>query len=92
MNGTKKQFMEIKKIKKYIAIVKIKNNPDRTAYCVKYRFDNLLKFTSFLDEKWEDWKWFNVYINSGVDKGIQIGNFTKSRRPITKQIQKPPYG
>jgi hypothetical protein len=40
--------------KKYKAIVKIKNNPDGTAFCVKYKFNDLLKFTNFLDSSWRE--------------------------------------
>ena len=67
--------------KRYTAIVKIKNNPDGSAYCVKYHFNDLLKFTKFLDEKWPAWKWYNVYSNNEEHKGIQIGNYTNKRRP-----------
>ncbi|PIY34578.1 MAG: hypothetical protein COZ08_01155 [Bacteroidetes bacterium CG_4_10_14_3_um_filter_42_6] len=70
--------------KKYKVIVKIRNNPDRSAYCVKYRVDDLLKFTSFLDEKWSGWKWFNVFSNTGNTKGTQIANFTKTNRPLNR--------
>lgn len=72
--------------KRYIAIVKISNNPDGSAYCVKYRFDNLLKFVNFLDYNWSVWKWFNVYSNKGANKGSQLGSFTKSNRPISKHL------
>ena len=72
--------------KRYTAIVKIKNRTDGSAHCVKYRFDNLLKFTKFLDVKWETWKWFNVYSNKGINKGKQLGNFTKSKRPKSKFV------
>ena len=72
--------------KKYIAIVKINNNPDKTANCVKYRFDDLLKFTLFLDQKWKDWKWYNVYSNKGENKNIQLDSFTKYKRPISRNI------
>jgi len=71
----------LKNVKKYQAIVKIKNNSDGTAYCVKYRFDNLKKFTAFLDQKWSDWKWFNLYENQGINKGNQITNYTKYHKP-----------
>ncbi len=67
--------------KRYVAIVKIKNNPDGSAHCVKYRFSNLLKFTSFLDKKWPEWKWYNVYSNLEKDRGLQLGSFTKLKRP-----------
>ena len=72
--------------KKYIAIVKIKNNSDGTAHCVKYRFDNILKFTEFLDRKWPEWKWYNVYSNTGSTKGSQIRSYTKNNRPISMAI------
>ncbi len=72
--------------KKYVAIVKIKNNKDGTAYCVKYRFDNLLKFTEFLDEKWSGWKWYNVFSNRGNQIRKQIANFTNKKRPDKSYI------
>jgi hypothetical protein len=72
--------------KRYTAIVKIKNRRDGSAHCVKYRFDNLLKFTNFLDVKWGGWKWFNVYSNKGINKGRQLENFTKFRRPKSKFV------
>jgi len=72
--------------KRYTAIVKIRNNPDGSARCVKYRFDNLLNFTKFLDNKWTEWKWFNVYSNKGGNKGKQLANFTKYKRPKSKFV------
>ena len=84
---TNKQKMKPKnQPKKYIAIVKININPDRTANCAKYRFDDLLKFTLFLDQKWKDWKWYNVYSNKGENKNIQLDSFTKYKRPISRNI------
>lgn len=72
--------------KKYKVIVKISNNPNGTAYCVKYRVNDLLKFTQFIDKKWVEWKWFNVYSNLGINKGNQLANFTKYNRPVTKFV------
>jgi hypothetical protein len=72
--------------KRYAAIVKIDNNPDGTARCVKYRFDDLLKFTKFLDTRWGMWRWFNLYSNRGPDKGKQIVSFTKNKRPGRKSV------
>ncbi|MCK5538859.1 MAG: hypothetical protein KAI79_18680 [Bacteroidales bacterium] len=74
------------KPKRYIAIVKIRNNEDGSAYCVKYRFDDLLKFTGFLDDKWSGWKWYNVFSNQGSNKGTQIENFTNQNRPVQKTV------
>ena len=71
MNGTTR----------YKVIVKVKNNPDGTAKCVRYRVRNLIKFTAYLDKEYSEWKWFNVYSNHTPDKGVQLGNFTKNKRP-----------
>jgi hypothetical protein len=70
--------------KKYKVIVKIKNNPDGSAYCIKYRVTDLLKFTQFLDKTWSEWKWFNVYENLGMNKGNQIASFTRNDRPVSR--------
>lgn len=79
--------MKSKKIsRKYIAIVKIDNNQDGTARCVKYRFDNVIKFTIFLDSKWKQWKWFNLYSNRHPNKGQQIANYTQKNRPTNNPI------
>lgn len=72
--------------KRYTAIVKIKNRPDGSAHCLKYRFDNLLLFTVFLDKNWNEWKWFNVYSNKESDKRKQLANFTKFKRPKSKFV------
>lgn len=72
--------------KKYKVIVKIRNNPDGTAYCVRYRVNDLKKFTVFLDNKWPEWKWFNVYSDSGINKGEQLANFTINKRPVTRFV------
>jgi len=72
--------------KKYKVIVKVKNNPDGTAHCVKYRVTDLIRFTRFLDIKWNGWKWFNVYSNTGVNKGDQLANFTKNNRPESRFV------
>jgi len=69
-----------------MVIVKIKNNPDCTAHCVKYRVTDLIKFTLFIDKKWEGWKWFNVYSNTGVNKGEQLASFTKNKRPVSRFV------
>lgn len=71
---------------KYAVIVKVKNNPDGTAHCLKYRVTDLIKFTQFLDKNWTDWRWFNVYSNTGINKGEQLANFTKNKRPESKFV------
>lgn len=72
--------------KRYTAIVKIKHNPNGEANCVKYRFNDLINFTYFLDKAWPDWKWYNVYSNLGENKRIQLGSFTKNKRPTNKSL------
>ena len=67
------------KPKKYSCIVKVGNNPDRSANCLKYRSNDLLKLTFFLDRKHPEWKWFNVFLKSTRE---QVMSFTKLRRPI----------
>ena len=69
------------KPKKFSCIVKIGNNPDKTAKCVKYRTNDLLKFTRFLDGKYPSWTWYNVFLK---ETRMQIANFTKFKRPISK--------
>lgn len=78
--------IEIFMPKKYKIIAKIKNNPDGSAHCLKYRVTDLKKFAAFLDKKWAGWKWFNVYSNTGINKGKQLANFTKNRRPETRFV------
>jgi len=72
--------------KKYIAIVKVADNPDGSAKCLKYRFNDLLKFTTFPDKDWRTWRWFNVYANKGNYKGEQLDNFTNKRRPLVSKL------
>ena len=74
------------KSKKYIAIVKIRNNKNGSAKCVKYRFDNLLKFTEFLDIKWSEWKWYNVFSNRGNNEKAQIANYTNRQKPTKSYV------
>ncbi len=67
---------------KYRCIVKLVSaDGDRF---LKYRTNDLLKFCKFLDVKFPEWKWFNVY-----DKktGDQIGSFTINNRPKNRFIQ-----
>ena len=78
-NKNNKMKKKANKSKKYTCIVKIGNNPDNSAKCLKYRLNDLLKFTSFLDRKYPEWKWMNVY---SKETRKQLMNFTKNRRPL----------
>jgi len=48
---------------------------------LKYRSDNLLSFTKFLDKSYSNWRWYNVYSKK---TGEQLASFTKRHRPDTK--------
>lgn len=78
--------MKKKISKKYIAIVKVADNPDGSARCLKYRFNDLLKFTVFLDKDWRTWRWFNVYANRGSGQGEQLASYTNKRRPLVSRL------
>lgn len=67
--------------KKYKVIAKVDSDK-----FVKYNVNDLLKFTSFLDRKFENWRWFNVYEYRKKEDGLQIGSFTKKNRPTRKYI------
>jgi len=66
-------------MKRYICIAKVDDQ-----HFVKYRLNDLLKFTAFLDTRWKGWRWFNVYNKQSKE---QIANFTNKRRPTTSIIQ-----
>jgi hypothetical protein len=64
------------KSKKYKVVAKIGDDK-----FVKYNVNNLILFTEFLDKKFSDWRWFNVFEYTKDSSGSQIGNFTKNKRP-----------
>lgn len=66
--------------KKYKVIAKV--GPDKF---VKYNVDNLIRFTAFLDRRFNDWRYFNVF---DKDTQEQLISFTKNNRPETKYIIK----
>lgn len=48
---------------------------------VKYEYvDNLIRFAAFLDKKFPDWRYMNVFDR---ETRKQIGNYTKTSRPLT---------
>ena len=69
-------------IKKYKVIAKVGNDK-----FVKYNVNNLVKFTAFLDRKFTDWRYFNVYRYTKDSSGKQLGNFTKNNKPKKAFIQ-----
>jgi hypothetical protein len=63
--------------KKYKAIVKVSNEK-----FVKYHLNNLVSFARFLDEKFPDWRFFNVFDRTGQ----QVKSYTKNNRPQSKTL------
>lgn len=64
--------------KKYTCIVK--TGPQKF---VKYRLNDLIKFTTFLDRNWSGWTWFNVFDNR---TRLQVDNFTKNQKPAAPRV------
>lgn len=64
--------------KKYHCIAKVGNEK-----FVKYNVNNLMSFCRFLDDKFNDWRYFNVF-SKATKK--QVGNFTKNNRPANKTL------
>jgi ABC-type uncharacterized transport system permease subunit len=60
-------------VKRFRIIVKISAQK-----FVRYKSNNLLAFTTFLDKKYPGWCWFNVY---HYDTRTQISSFTNKDRP-----------
>ena len=65
--------------KKYKVITKVGDDK-----FVKYNVNNLLLFTKFLDENFNDWRWFNVYEFNKEGNGRQLENFTNKNRPLKR--------
>ena len=66
---------------KVIVIAKVGNEK-----FVKYRVNNLIKFASFLDKQFKEWRFFNVYDRKTRK---QLGSFTKNRRPLNASLSTP---
>ena len=64
--------------KKYRVIVKVGDSK-----FLKYHVNNLLKFTSFLDAEFPNWRFFNVF---DYDTREQIANYTRNNKPITSKV------
>ena len=70
-------------MKRYKVIVKVSSEH----FC-KWRCNDLISLTNFLDKDWSDWRFFNVFdnIKDSPTYRQQIGSFTKQNRPISKVI------
>ncbi len=64
------------KEKKYRVIAKINNSK-----FVKYNCNNLVMFSDFLDKKFSNWHWFNVYLYTKKGDGEQVGKFKNKYKP-----------
>lgn len=71
-----------KKAYKYRCFVKV-GKQEFVSYGYKFPIRNLQKFARFLDTKYPDWRFFNVFDSRS---GAQVGNFTKFRRPTQAGI------
>ena len=76
----------VKKKKKYKVVAKVGNKEVGNQGFVKYNVNNLRLFASFLDKKFPDWRYFNVYSWTKDSTGNQIGSFTKNKRPTSGHI------
>jgi hypothetical protein len=81
MKSNNKLTSQRPSIKKYKIIAKISDND-----FVKYHSQNINSFIQFLDKKFPDWRWGNVY---DAKTGEQISSFTRNKRPY-KTVSPPP--
>lgn len=74
---------------KYRVIAKItgKKADNGNDQCVKYGTSDLISFTDFLDRKYPEWCWFNVFRYVRGGKGERLASFTKYKRPTTRSIE-----
>lgn len=68
---------------KYKVTVKVGNLPNGKADCKQWNTSDLLSLVRFLDREHKTWTWFNVYDKKTKE---QVGNYTKFRRPLSRQI------
>lgn len=67
--------------KKYKCIAKVGSDK-----FIKHNVNNLLLYTAWLDRKFPDWRWFNVYRYTKNGDGEQLDNFTKNSRPRRRYL------
>ena len=65
----------------YRIIVVIPDGKERKG--LKYSSPDLLNFQKFLDTKFPDWLWFNVFDKEKK----QIASFTKNNRCVSKRVE-----
>lgn len=67
--------------KKYMCIAKVGNEK-----FVRYHVNNLRLFSLFLDRKFPNWRWFNVFEYNREHNGKQLESFTKKNRPAKAHL------
>lgn len=67
--------------KKYRVIAKVGNDK-----FVRYKVNNLVLFTAFLDRVHTGWRWFNVYQYTKAGDGHQIASYTNKNRPKARFV------
>lgn len=65
----------------YKIIVVIPDGTERKG--LKYSSPDLLNFQKFIDTKFPDWLWFNVFNKEKK----QIASFTKNNRCVSKRVE-----
>lgn len=55
--------------RKFVAIAKVKNNPE---HFVKYRFNDLNNFLEFIKRKYPGVLFINVFSNKGINKNMLL--------------------
>lgn len=77
------------KDKRYRVIAKVHRSiPGKPDRCCKWKVNDLISFTRFLDKNYPDWQWFNVFKYAPGDRGQQLASFSKYNRPTSRSIQK----
>jgi len=73
--------------KKFRCWVKVDGGETKSSFKT-WHVNNLLKFTDFLDTKYSDWRFFNVYRNSENEEkdNVELARFTKNNRPRSAWI------
>jgi hypothetical protein len=73
----------IKKYKTYLAEVKIGDRANGSPIMKVWHVNNLLSFTSFLNEKYPGWRWFNI---KDKQTGVKMASFTRNSPPVSRQL------
>ena len=70
--------------RKYAAIIKLANNPDGSAKCLKYRFDNLTKFIGFWIRNGHNGSGLIYTLTKGQTRELKLGT-TRSTNDLKEK-------